>query len=160
MRGERGDPLPDTIRDCERIYAGLRQLAARDPAMGQCLVHGDAHAGNVFETAEGCGIIDWQLLQRGHWSLDAAYHIAAVLPVEQRRRHEQDLLRHYLDRLASHGGEPPAWADAWDRYRESVAYGMFLWGITLRVAPPIIMEFNRRLGTAVADHDSFGRLGV
>lgn len=165
MQGERGDPLPDALRDGERIYAALRKLAARDPSSGQCLVHGDAHAGNVFENGAeaaggGCGIVDWQLLQRGHWSLDAAYHIAAVLTVEDRRRHEQDLLRHYLDRLAAHGGQPPHWDEAWARYCESVAYGMFLWGITLRVDPPIILEFNRRLGTAVVDLDSFGRLGV
>lgn len=165
MRGERGDPLPDALRDGDRIYAALRRLAQRDDAAGQCLVHGDAHAGNVFEHAAdssggGCGIIDWQLLQRAHWSLDAAYHIAAVLTVADRRQHEQDLLRYYLERLAAHGGQPPHWDEAWARYCESVAYGMFLWGITLRVDPPIILEFNRRLGTAVADLDSFGRLGV
>lgn len=160
MRAERGEPLPDAIRDGDRIYAALGKIAERDNGLSHCLIHGDAHAGNVFENAEGCGIVDWQLLQRGHWSLDVAYHIAAVLTVEDRRASEQDLLRHYLDRLAAHGATPPEWDDAWTRYRESLAYGMFLWAITIRVDPPIIMEFNRRLGTAVADHDSFGRLGV
>ncbi|MFD2135687.1 phosphotransferase [Novosphingobium resinovorum] len=29
------------------------------------MIHGDAHAGNVFRTPEGMGVIDWQLLQRG-----------------------------------------------------------------------------------------------
>ncbi|WP_323809632.1 phosphotransferase family protein [Sphingobium baderi] len=160
MRGERGAPLPDAIRDGARIYAALGRIADRDTALPHCLIHGDAHAGNMFENADGCGIVDWQLLQRGHWSLDVAYHVAAALTVEDRRTHEQDLLRLYLDRLAAHGVTPPAWDDAWDRYRESLAYGMFLWAITIRVDPPVIMEFNRRLGTAVADHDSFGRLGV
>lgn len=160
MRAERGEPLPDAIRDGDRIYAALGRIAERDNDLPHCLIHGDAHAGNVFETAEGCGIVDWQLLQRGHWSLDVAYHVAAALTVEDRRANEQALLRHYLGRLAAHGVTPPAWDEAWDRYRESLAYGLFLWAITVRVDPPIILEFNRRLGTAVADHDSFGRLGV
>jgi len=160
MRGERGEPLPDELRDGQRIYAALTSIAGRDAGLQHCLVHGDAHAGNVFETPEGCGMVDWQLLQRGHWSLDVAYHIGAVMTVENRRQHEESLLRHYLDRLDAHGGQAPAWDEAWDRYRESLAYGMFLWGITVRVDPPIIMEFNRRLGTAVADHESFRRLGV
>jgi len=160
MQGERGEPLPDAIRDGERIYSALRQIARRDAALPHCLIHGDAHAGNVFESADGTGFVDWQLLQRGHWSLDVAYHIAAVLTVEERRACEQDLLRYYLDRLTSLGVSAPGWDEAWDRYRESLAYGMFLWAITLRVDPPVIHEFNRRLGTAVADHDSLERLGA
>jgi hypothetical protein len=160
LQGERGERLPDAVRDGPRIYAALKALAARGERLPTTFVHGDAHAGNVFEGPEGIGLIDWQLLQRGDWSLDAAYHIAAVLEVEDRRRSEQDLLRHYLERLAAHGGEPPAWDEAWRRYRQSTVYGYFLWAITLRVQPEIIHTFVTRLGTAAADHDGFGLLGV
>jgi hypothetical protein len=80
--------------------------------------------------------------------------------VGDRRRAEAELLSYYLDRLEAHGGTAPPWDDAWDRYREAVAYGMYLWGITLRVDAPIIREFSWRLGSAVADHDSLERLGV
>jgi hypothetical protein len=160
LRGPRGDRLPDAVRSGERIFAALKALAARGERLPACFIHGDCHAGNVFERADGAGLIDWQLLQRGDWSLDAAYHIAAVLEVEDRRRSEEGLLRHYLERLRAHGGEPPDWDEAWRRYRESVAYGYFLWGITLRVEPEIIDTFVTRLGTSTADHDGFGLLGV
>jgi len=160
MQAERGQKLPPELRDGNRIYAALGALGERNKTLSQCLIHGDAHAGNVFESPDGCGIVDWQVLQRGHWSQDMAYHITAALTVEDRRTHEQDLLRHYLICLAELGVTPPAWDEAWDRYRESLAYGMFMWAITIRVQPEIIWEFNRRLGTAVADHDTWGRLGV
>jgi hypothetical protein len=150
LQGERGERLPDAVRDGPRIYAALKALAARGERLPTTFVHGP----------EGIGLIDWQLLQRGDWSLDAAYHIAAVLEVEDRRRSEQDLLRHYLERLAAHGGEPPTWDEAWRRYRQSTVYGYFLWAITLRVQPEIIHTFVTRLGTAAADHDGFGLLGV
>jgi hypothetical protein len=164
LKSERGHGLPESIRDGERLYAALRVLAKRARELSEVLIHGDAHAGNVFVLpgSENCqsGFVDWQLLQRGHWSLDVAYHIAAVLGPEQRVQLEDDLLRFYLDRLKWHGGSPPSLDDAWHCYRESLAYGYFLWGITVRVEPAVIREFIQRLGSAVAHHDSFGRMGV
>lgn len=160
LKGEKGEGLPDSVRDGKRVCAALQALNDRDRNVTQCFVHGDAHAGNIFQTDQGAGIVDWQLLQRGHWSLDVAYHIAAVLDVHDRENAEQDLLRYYLERFASHGGMAPTWDEAWNHYRESIAYGYFLWGITLRVDPPIIKQFVYRLGSAVAAHDSLGRLGA
>ena len=64
-----------------------------------------------------------------------------------------------LDRLAAHGGEPPAREDAWRLYRESFPYGLLMWGMTQRVEPQIVNRFVGRLGTAAMDHDSFGLLG-
>ena len=34
-------------------------------------------------------------------------------------------------------------------------YGFYMWAITRKVEPQITHEFNRRLGLAVADFDSF-----
>ena len=58
-----------------------------------------------------------------------------------------------------HGGDV-SFEEAWPQYQAGGVYGLFMWGITLRVDPPIIKQFVTRLGTAVADHDSFGLLGV
>jgi len=160
MQAERGQTLPAKLRSGDRIYAGLAAIGQRNGNLGECLVHGDAHAGNVFEQDGTCGVVDWQLLQRGHWSQDIAYHIAAVLTVADRREHEQALLAHYLERLAAHGASAPTWDEAWLHYRQSLAYGLFLWAITIRVQPEIIWEFNHRLGTAVADHGSLELLGA
>lgn len=156
----RGDPLPKATKSAERLLAGVRALAARDAARPQFLVHGDAHAGNIFRTADGPGLIDWQLLQSGGWALDLAYHLCAVLPVELAEAEERRLLGHYLDHARGLGLSLPDGEAAWMQYREAVVYGFYLWGITRRVDPPIIREFTKRLGLAVARHGSFELLGV
>jgi hypothetical protein len=160
LKGARGDALPDAIRDGPRLYAALGRMAERAESLGYCFVHGDAHAGNVWEGPDGVGLVDWQVLQRGHWSIDVAYHVAAALDVGDRRRSERDLLRHYLERLKFHGGPQIDFDTAWPQYRAAVPYGFFMWSITMRVDPPIIVEFVTRLGTAIADHESYELLGV
>jgi hypothetical protein len=160
LNGERGEALPSAVKSGPRIYAALARMAEKAEGLGYCFVHGDAHAGNVWEGPEGVGLVDWQVLQRGHWSMDVAYHIGAALDVEDRRKSEKDLLGYYLDRLEAHGGAKIAFEDAWPMYQAATPYGMFMWGITLRVDPPIIKRFVTRLGTAVADHGGFDLLGV
>jgi hypothetical protein len=160
MDGERGDPLPPASRDAARIQNGMRALAKLAATRSECLVHGDAHAGNIFEMSGAPSLIDWQLLQRGVWALDVPYHLGATLRVEDRRRSEKDLLRHYLERLRAYGVEPPAWEDAWSDYRAFMLYGFFLWAMTRRVVPTITNEFVKRLGLAIADLESFERLGA
>lgn len=88
------------------------------------------------------------------WSLDVGYHIASTLTVDERRRTERDLLRHYLDCLASHGVTPPPWDDAWRAIAFGMVHGFYLWGITTKVQPAVIATLLHRLGTAVADHDA------
>ena len=161
LDGPRGEGLPGPVRDAGRLAAGLRALAERDRARPQFLVHGDAHAGNIFRDAEGrTGLIDWQLLQRGGWALDIAYHIAAVLPVEVAEREERALLDHYLAAMDGHGCDLPEREEAWRQYREAAIYGFYLWSITRRVDPPIIALFVNRLGQAVTRHESHALLGV
>lgn len=161
LDGGRGDGLPDKVRNAERLGAGMRALAERDAARPQFLVHGDAHAGNIFRDAEGrTGLIDWQLLQRGGWALDLAYHICAVLPVDVAEREERRLLDHYLGAMRGLGCEMPDRDEAWHQYREAAIYGFYLWSITRRVDPPIIELFVNRLGMAVTRHDSHALLGV
>lgn len=157
----RGDSLAPRARDAARLLAALGPLAERDAGRAQFLVHGDAHAGNVFRDARGKpGLIDWQLLQQGGWALDVAYHLAAVLPVELAEREERRLLDHYLDVMRALGCSVPDAEAAWSEYREAMAYGFYLWAITRRVEPAIIQTFTARLGAGVTRHDSFALLGV
>lgn len=161
LDGPRGEGLSDKVRNAERLRAGMRALAERDAGRAQFLVHGDAHAGNIFRDAVGrTGLIDWQLLQRGGWALDLAYHICAVLPVELAEREERALLDHYLGAMRGYGHDMPDREEAWRQYREAALYGFYLWSITRRVDPPIIELFVNRLGRAVTRHDSHALLGV
>jgi hypothetical protein len=161
LDGPRGVPLSPSVRIAARLQRGLEVLAAEVRDTPRCLVHGDAHAGNVYCQADGqLGIVDWQVLQKGSWAQDVSYHLAAVLAPEDRRTHERALLDAYRARLKALGG-PDIEADAaWRRYRAAMVYGFFLWAITRKVDPAITEEFVRRLGIAADDLQSFELLGV
>jgi hypothetical protein len=149
LNGPNGQGVPEEVRDAHRLVDTYRNLA---PSGDWCVIHGDAHVGNLFVDAAGkASLVDWQLVQRGMWYLDVGYHIASTLTVEERRRSERDLLRHYLDALASYGVTPPSWDDAWSAIAHGMLHGFFLWGITTKVEPTIIATLLTRLGTAVAD---------
>jgi hypothetical protein len=157
-----GAGVPAEVRDPERLYAAYRALTelARD-ASPWSVIHGDAHVGNLY--LDGAGrpsFLDWQLVQRGPWYLDVGYHIGSTLTVEDRRRTEQDLLRHYLDRLRAAGVQAPSWDEAWLGLRLGIVHGFYLWSITQLVDPKVTAELQRRLGTAAADHESFSALGL
>jgi len=161
LDGPRGEPLNPAVRDAGRLQRGVGLLADEVREAPPCLVHGDAHAGNVYRQADGrLGLVDWQILQRGDWAMDVAYHLAAVLSPQDRRIHERALLDEYCARLKALGGPDIGKDMAWRRYRVAMVYGYFLWAITRKVEPPIINEFVRRLGTAVDDLQSLELLGV
>lgn len=160
LDGPRGDNLSPAVRNGERLIAGMQALGDKDAGRPQFLVHGDAHAGNIFRTDRGSGLIDWQVMQRSGWAVDVAYHLCAVLPAELAEKEERNLLNHYLDLGRAHGLTLPDAEEAWLQYREAVMYGFYMWGITRRVAPDIIIQFTDRLGRAVMRHESHALLGV
>ena len=163
LDGPKGAPLPAKIKNAQQLQNGLQALAEQTRQRPACLVHGDAHAGNTFAGAQGFGLIDWQILQKGEWAQDVSYHIASVLSPEDRRRHERALLDHYRDRLKAAGGPDLPAEDAWVRYRAAMIYGYYLWTITQKVEPAITLEFVRRLGLAAAELESLcgaGRVTV
>lgn len=161
LDGSKGAPLPSSVKDATRLQHGLEMYAKQIRELPACLVHGDAHAGNIYRNKTGgFGIVDWQILQKGEWAQDVAYHIAAVLSPEDRRTHERALLDHYRAHLKALGGPDLAADEAWLRYRAAMVYGYYLWVITQKVDPAITHEFVRRLGLAVAELDSFGVIGA
>jgi len=160
MDGPRREGVPANVLNAAKLIEGVKELANRDEGRRQFMIHGDSHAGNNFRTAEGAGLIDWQLLQKGGWALDVAYHLCAVLPVELAEKEERRLMGEYLAMMKGHGFAMPGEEEAWSQYREAVMYGYYLWAITKRVDPPIINLFFNRLGNAAARHDNFALLGV
>lgn len=157
-----GAGVPPEVRDAERLAAAFRVLTSlTSDADGWPVIHGDAHIANVYLDSKGRpSFVDWQLVQRGPWYLDVGYHIASTLTVEERRRTEQDLVRHYLDCLAVAGDMRPSVEDAWLGIRRGIVHGFFLWGITSKVDAPITTELLERLGTAAADHEAFAAVGL
>jgi hypothetical protein len=165
LHGPNGARIPEQLRDEHRLVDAYRAMAAslsaESKSLPWCVIHGDTHIGNLFVDSVGnpC-LLDWQLVQRGAWSVDVGYHIASTLTVDDRRRAERELLRHYLDCLGSFGVEPPSWDRAWGALRRGILHGFFLWAITTKVEPAIIEILLHRLGTAAADFSALSPTGV
>ena len=154
----RGPDLPAVLRDASTLQEAMGRTAALPIT---CVLHGDTHSGNAYLDADDRACwFDWQVVQRGHWSVDVAYHLGTVLTVEDRRAHEADLLAHYLDQLASHGVDAPGFDEAWERYTLGFTWGYFLWVITRISSREVVLLHIPRLGAALTDHDTFRRLGV
>ena len=67
------------------------------------LLHGDIRADNMFfdgDRLQGCRL-PVRLCRAG--ANDIAYLVSQGLPVETRRGHDEELVRHYLDRLGAVG---------------------------------------------------------
>jgi hypothetical protein len=157
FEGPIGAGVPADVRDGERLLHVVGQIASGlDHVETGCLLHGDAHVGNLFLNAAGAPcLVDWQLVQRGPWYLDVGYHIGCTLSPVERRKHEVELLAHYLERLQAEGVDAPSWEEAWRSIGIGLVYGFFLWAITLKVAPAITKEMLGRLGSTVSDHRAY-----
>lgn len=154
----RGEGIEPVLLDAGNLLAAV-QRTAELPAT--CVLHGDTHSGNAFVQADGAlGWLDWQITQRGHWSVDVAYHLGTVLDVDTRRAHEAELLGHYLDQLAAAGAPAPSFDVAWEAYAAGFAWGYLLWAITRISSREVVLVHFPRLATAMADHETYARLAV
>src|SRR5262245_14574547 len=96
------------------IFPSLMRSLAMHADGPQTLLHQDVHPLNWYVTPRGeMGLFDWNCTAVGHWAVDFAYAMAAVLEVEDRRAWEEELLRLYLERLDEAGGAAPDFDEAW-----------------------------------------------
>ncbi len=86
------------------------------------VVHGDPHIGNLFDDGGRTGFLDWGVINVTTPLRDASYFVNMAMQIEDRRTHEQDLLRHYLDARRALGGEPIGWDEAWQAHRLHALY--------------------------------------
>lgn len=103
---EEGRPkLPEYLMDGARVNAALdRYYAERNPRF-RTLLHGDTHLGNIYFTKEGnTRFLDWSAFHFGSCFHDLVYFMSAILPIEDRRAHEMEILDHYLETLHRLGG--------------------------------------------------------
>ncbi len=118
--------------DASTLSHQFRRSAAIAASGPRTVLHGDPHLGNAYIAADGrTGLFDWQLTRLGHWSHDVGYFVVSALGVEDRRRHERELLGSYLDALGRGGVRPPSPVSAWERYRGTPAFGLATWLHTL-----------------------------
>jgi hypothetical protein len=138
-----GDHVTDAQREvCERLVVSLDGWSAdRRHPLG--LVHGDYRLDNMLFGEPGSPrrfvVVDWQTVSWGPVMTDAAYFLGSGLAVEDRRAHEEALVREYHEALVGHGVGGFGWDECWDGYRRQT----FL-GILMVVAPAMIVERTER----------------
>jgi hypothetical protein len=117
------------------LLAGVQAVQRHQAGLPQTLLHGDTHLGNTYFLPDGRGgLLDWQLMVRGHAMHDVHYLVTTGLSIADRRAHERDLLRYYLDALARHGlATVPAFEDAWREYRRALVWGVYIGWLTTPV---------------------------
>ncbi|CAN5706219.1 phosphotransferase [soil metagenome] len=83
------------------------------------VLHGDSHPGNIFFRNGKAGLLDWQVVKRGHPTRDIAYSLITGMTTEDRRANQRDLLEVYRTALAAGGGPELDPDDLWKRYRQA-----------------------------------------
>lgn len=145
------------------LWQGFTRSVAAHRDLPKTLLHGDAHLGNWYTTADGeMGLCDWQCVSVGHWSRDLAYTLVSALDVDQRRAWERELIQLYLERLRELSATPVKFDSAWRAYRLQVLGALLMWTPVYR--PPaflpdmqpveVVEEMLRRITTAVVDLES------
>jgi hypothetical protein len=104
---------PSTARLVEQFVHDPGAYFNRD-LPHRTVVHGDFRLDNILFRDGGVGVIDFQTVTHACGAQDLAYFLGAGLSVEDRRIHERDLVRRWVDGLAGYGvsvGFDAAWVE-------------------------------------------------
>ena len=126
------------------------------------LTHSDGHLANLFVEKGRLGFLDWGCMAKAPAMRDVGYFLCMALSIEDRRRHERDLIRRYLAQRERY--RKPAGLDfeaAWEAHRLQSTY-------TVVAAAPAVLNprepgdpggvyaghFAARASAAVGDLDA------
>lgn len=117
------DKLSDAFAEMSALYIerpdALQALWHEGP---QTVIHGDTHIGNLFDDHGVTGFLDWGLVVVSTPLRDLSYFLNMCLSVEDRRGHERELIRHYLEIRSALGGSAISFDEAWKTHRIQASY--------------------------------------
>jgi len=152
-----GDRLPDgSIELGEQVGATWETTqAALYERCPETFIHGDFRADNLMfdddaDDDERVGLLDWQISYRGGGVTDICYLLTQSMTLEDRRTHEQPIVRTWYDAVCEGlGGAPEGYSadDAWTDYRAATG-NMTVYGV---VAGGSLDPSNERGMHLVAD---------
>lgn len=126
----------------ERFVARLDPYLA-DRRRPFSVVHGDYRLDNMLFGAEDGAkpltVVDWQTVSWGPPLLDASYFVGAGLNVDDRRAHEEALVREYYDSLLALGVENFGWDECWEAYRRHAFHGVLM----AVISPMLVVRTER-----------------
>lgn len=153
-------PLPDEFLNRELILSGFKTLWRLEDQATPSISHGDTHIGNTyFDSGGHPRFLDWQCVCAAPPIDDVTYFIGGALTPNDRRIHEQDLLKHYLSAFTAAGGPDISWDEWWLDYRRHHLHG-FLWATTGSASQPYerVCAMTQRYVVAMQDHDTMSLL--
>lgn len=127
---------PDVVDATERLGGRLPDYLERE--VGPTVVHGDFRVDNLLFGRERVFVLDWQTVRLGPAMSDVSYFLGGSISVDDRRSYEEELVRHYHERLLAAGGEL-GWDDCWAGYRR-YAYD----GLVMAVVASILVGHTER----------------
>jgi hypothetical protein len=153
--------LPAELLDRNVVKQALVNKYRLEDELAPSLIHGDPHLGNMFFDVDGRpGLYDWST-SVGRWANDLNYAIVGSLDIEDRRAHEQGIVRHYLDRLVHHGGPVIPWDAAWLAWRRQTIHGFMYMLCSPRQQPEELIALQTlRFGWEAMDNGMLDALGV
>ena len=117
------DKLRDPYAEMAQLYIDHRptldEIWMRGPTT---VLQGDSHVGNLFLEGDRVGFLDWGLIQLGTPMRDVGYFITMALSPENRRAHEEALIRRYLEARTEAGGDTYSFDEAWMLHRVHASY--------------------------------------
>lgn len=124
-----GDVLePRYLEVAARLREGIAGWLAT-LAEPTCLWHLDYRLDNMLFDAKGgeipLAVVDWQSVTLGPGVADASYFIGAGLLPDARRRHEDELMRHYHEALRAGGITDYDFDRCWRDYQVQAVLGFF-----------------------------------
>jgi len=116
------DRTPVAIESGRFLWENYQAATELVDAGTHTVLHGDSHPGNTYFRDGRAGLLDWQVVRRGHPARDLAYTLVLGMPTADRLAAQRDLLDVYREALASCGGPEFDHDDLWTRYRQAVTY--------------------------------------
>lgn len=153
--------LPAEFEDVATVRAGMERLWEMDrQSDALCMVHGDAHPGNMFFEQDGKpGFLDYQRVMQCDWAHDVNYFLLSSVAADDAAAHERELLEEYLQTREALGVPKMDRDEAWLSYRRHTMYGL-VWNIV-----PAAMQtaetceaISRRFNAAAQRHDLLNAL--
>jgi hypothetical protein len=132
---------PEVFELCERFIPRLASYLTDRPGPWT-VAHGDYRLDNLLFGTDADGppvaVVDWQTVAHGPGVADLSYFIGAGLLPDDRRAHEDDLVRAYHAALTATGLELD-WEDCWQQYRRHTFAGLMM-----AVAASMLVEQTER----------------
>lgn len=116
------DRTPIPVDTGRFVWENFQAVTALVDKGQHTVLHGDSHPGNTFFRNGRAGLLDWQVVRRGHPARDLSYTLVLGMATADRQAIERDLLDVYRQAFAASAGTDLDGDELWTRYRQAVAY--------------------------------------